>query len=86
MNQIRVPDFISNIDEEDFWVVYEEHSERSKEKGAREDVRKAGVRAGYDVGSVTYEDKTKKVGLCVERKKRICVKGPQGTVPELSML
>lgn len=30
----------------------------NKEKGAREDVRKASVRAGYDVGSVIYEART----------------------------
>lgn len=45
-------------------MVYEEHGEQSKEKGVREDVRKAGVRAGYDVESVIYEDRTSKSGLC----------------------
>ena len=85
MNKIRLSDFISKYDEEGFWVVYEEHGEQFKEKGAREDVRKAGVRAGYDAGSVNYEDRTKKIGLHVRRKKKICVKGPQGTMPELCL-
>lgn len=85
LNKIRLSDFISKYnDEEGFWVVYEEHGEQFKEKGAREYVRKAGVRAGYDAGRVIYEDRTKRIGLHVGRKKK-CVKGPQGSVPELCL-